>query len=90
LVAVHSLGYDRETGRKVVRKRYLGSEDVYMYVSRVIVREVLEFKGLADFSKVLKYLDSILSYLASAGLGEAIRRDFGLKLIRFGEKLLGG
>jgi len=78
LVAVHYLGYDRESGRKY----YLGPEDVYERVSRVHVREGLEFKDLADSSKVLEYLGSILSYLASAGLGEDVRKESGLKLIR--------
>lgn len=90
LIAVHYLGYDRETGRKNVRKCYLGPEDAYEYVSRIHVKEGLELKGLADSGRALEYLDVLINYISKVELDPEVRKSLGFKFMELGRKLLEG
>jgi len=90
LVAVHYLGYDKETGRKNVRKCYLGPEDAYEYVSKIHEREGLELKGLADSGRALEYLDVLINYISKVELDPEVRKSLGSKFIELGRKLLEG
>jgi len=90
LVAVHYLGYDRETGKKNIKKCYLGPEDVYEYVSRIHEREGLELKGLGDDRRYLEYLDALINYISRVELDPEVRLKLGSKFLELGRKLLEG
>ena len=94
VVAVHYEGYDRETGRKRVRKCYLGPKNSYAYVTQMHEREGLVLKGMGDRDRVLEYLDAIIHYLETLEYEseEEVKRlaEIGDALIRLGKTLKEG